>query len=114
MEETVGELIRAARKKKGMSAEKLGELLEPPVTFGAVYGWEKGKAKPNADTLWQISEILEVDIRQFFAEPGESRFYWESVSLDDRDDARELCDCYSKMSDEQKAAVLTVVKSMVD
>ena len=50
----LGENIKAARKRKRYSAEKLGELLDPPVTYAAVYAWEKGKNEPSVAYVLQI------------------------------------------------------------
>lgn len=108
-----GELIKQARKTKRISARELGDKLSPPVTYGAIYAWESGKNKPNADVIWQISEILEIDIRSFF--PGsDSSVEYRLVSLGEPDGLDELSDNYRKMNDKQRKAVLAVASAMVE
>ena len=109
----IGTLIKMARKQKHLSARELGERLSPPVTHGAVYGWESGKNKPNADTVWQISEILEIDLRSFFPESEE-----ELPCLDLKNplktDIEAFENFYSRMNETQRKAVLCVARAMVD
>lgn len=108
-----GELIRQARKTKRISARELGGRLSPPVTHGAIYAWESGKNKPNAEAIWQISEILEIDIRSFFPD-SDSSVEYRFVALDEPDGLDELSDNYRKMNDKQRKAVLAVASAMVE
>lgn len=111
----IGELIKSARKKKGMSARELGERLEPKVTFAAVYGWEGAKCMPNADTLLQISKILDVDIKALLPGfEGHLEFTVETTSESARRDIAEFESCYARMSDSQRRAVLAVASAMVE
>lgn len=111
----IGELIKSARRQKGMSARELGERLSPQVTYAAVYGWEAAKCMPNADTLLQISEILDVDVKSLL--PGffnETVFTVETKSESARRDIAEFESCYARMSDSQRRAVLAVASAMVE
>lgn len=111
----IGDLIRAARKKKRISARELGERLSPSVTFGAIYGWESGKTKPNADTLLQISKILDVDIKALLPGfDGNLEFAVETTSESARRDLAEFESCYARMSESQRRAVLAVASAMVE
>lgn len=110
MNKTVGSAIREARKSRRMSAEKLGELLDPPVSHVAVCAWETGKNNPNVRTVMQIGDILGVDASSLLN--GDVAGAHCAASAD-RDDFRELRECFCKMSKDQRAAVLTVVESMV-
>ena len=111
----IGDLIKAARKKNRISARELGERLSPSVTFGAVYGWESGKTKPNADTLLQISKILDVDIKALLPGfEGNLEFAVETTSESARRDIAEFESCYVRMSDSQRRAVLAVASAMVE
>lgn len=114
-ENHVGKIIKAARKKKGVSAAALGSLLDPPMTYGAIYAYEAGKNKPNAEVVAQISKILEIDVRSFFPSDQPSVSY-AVVGVDDEtnENVKILGDCYRKMDDAQRSAILTVAKAMVE
>ena len=105
MEKTIGKAIRDQRKVKKISAAKLGEMLDPPVTFGAVYAWENERNEPNVRYLSQISDILCLDFSQYV---GSTR------KTNQPDYVAVLVESCEKMSETQRAAILTVVKSMVD
>lgn len=106
-----GKAIRHARKLKSMTAGDLGKILSPPVSHTAVCKWETGKSKPSVETLLQLSKILGFDIRTFFAvESTESK----NADFETCKDAQEIYNCYNKMSEEQKNAIMTVVRSMVE
>ena len=65
MRKRVGRRIRAARKEKGLSQEKLGEELE--VSFQAVSSWETGKFLPDADHLPALAKALDISLDALFA-----------------------------------------------
>ena len=111
----IGELIKQARRQKKMSARELGERLIPPVTFAAVYGWESGNRMPNADTLLQISKILEIDVKSLLLKDNEpASNYFVSSNDAVRRDMAEFESCYVRMSDSQRRAVLAVASAMVE
>lgn len=61
---SLGENIRNARIKKGLSQKELADLISnEEMTFGntAISNWEKGTSKPDADTLCSLCEALDVD-----------------------------------------------------
>ena len=60
----LGQRIRAIRKKKGYTQEKLAELIniEPP----SLSYIETGKFAPAVETLQKLSEVLNVDIWEFY------------------------------------------------
>ena len=103
MEETIGYVIRKTRKSLGVSAAALGSRLEPPVTHAAVCAWETGKSEPNINYISQISDILSVDFSGFV---GAKEFISDGLA--------QIVNSYEKMSEEQKAAILVVARSMVD
>ena len=63
---SVGERIRAARKQKGMSQEKLGEKIG--VSFQAVSTWEQGKFIPDSEHLSALAKALDLSLDALFAE----------------------------------------------
>jgi transcriptional regulator with XRE-family HTH domain len=58
--ETVGTLIRNAREKKGINQEELARQLK--LTRTSVSNFERGRQHIQLHTLYQIAEILEVQI----------------------------------------------------
>lgn len=65
---TIGELIRAKRKKLGMSQTRLGEELG--VTKGTILSWEMEKTIPNKINLKRISEILNIEESEMLFSDG--------------------------------------------
>ena len=60
----VGSRIRLRRTLMGMSQEQLGQQLN--ITFQQVQKYERGANRVSASRLWDISQILDVDISYFF------------------------------------------------
>uniref|UniRef100_A0A7V3ZJT9 XRE family transcriptional regulator n=1 Tax=Dictyoglomus thermophilum TaxID=14 RepID=A0A7V3ZJT9_DICTH len=57
---TFGERLRHIRKKRGLSLNKLAELLNvAPIT---VSRWERNQREPDFGTLQKLSEILDISI----------------------------------------------------
>lgn len=56
----IGNIIKQARKKKGLTQSELGELMG--ITAVAVGRWETGKRTPRPETIKRLSEALEVDL----------------------------------------------------
>ena len=105
MEQTVrGESIKVARKKKRYSAEKLGELLDPPVTYAAIYAWEKGKNEPSINYIMQLCEILDSSVYDLIDLPKHG----------ETDYQEEMSRYMSRMSDTQRSAMLGVARAMVE
>lgn len=63
-----GQCLKALRKEKKMSQEKLGSLLN--ISKVAVSNWENGKSFPTLDNLNKLAKVLEVDT-DYFTEHGE-------------------------------------------
>lgn len=66
----IGEQIKAARKAKGVSQEKLAVRLG--VVRHTVSKWENGMSVPDADVLIQIAELLDVPVSQLLGMESES------------------------------------------
>lgn len=60
----VGHRLRAARMARGISQEKMGELLG--ITFQQIQKYEKGANRISASRLYDISLVLGVGIQYFF------------------------------------------------
>ena len=66
---TIGENIRIARKKSGLTQEELAERLG--ITFKAVSGWENGKYQPTIETLNKLLSPMGITLAEFFNENGD-------------------------------------------
>ena len=60
----VGKRIRLRRTLLGMSQEQLGNALN--ITFQQVQKYERGANRVSASRLWDISQIIDVPISDFF------------------------------------------------
>ena len=58
----VGKLIANERKRKNLTQNKLGELLN--VNEKTVSKWERGVNAPDISSLLDLSQILELDIQE--------------------------------------------------
>lgn len=64
MESSIGELIRQARKDKGLTTEELGKAVG--VSSPTVRRWEKGEAPSNLEAYLEIFAYLGLDIEQLY------------------------------------------------
>lgn len=62
----IGQRIREARKRKGLSQEQLGEKLG--LSFQAVSTWETGKFIPDSEHLPTLAKVLDLSLDGLFAE----------------------------------------------
>ena len=60
--QTMGEMISALRKEKGMTQRELAQLLH--MTDKAVSKWERGAACPDTQTIPRLAEILGISIEE--------------------------------------------------
>lgn len=61
----LGKLLRQIRIEKGLSQEKLSELVF--ISPRQMCLIENGNSYPSLDTFVRIAEILEIDINKFFS-----------------------------------------------
>ena len=66
----VGKRVRLRRTLLGMSQEQLGAELN--ITFQQVQKYERGANRISASRLWDISQILDVQISYFFDDMSEN------------------------------------------
>lgn len=64
----VGSRIKTKRKERGLTQERLAELLD--VSVGYVSQLERGVTKVSLDTLAAIGVLLECDLPYFVAQSG--------------------------------------------
>lgn len=70
---TTGQLIKAARKKAGMTQAQLAEKLG--ISYVGVSQWENDLRNPKLDTLQRIAAALGVGVGQLM--PADN--YWEDA-----------------------------------
>ncbi|MBQ4011456.1 MAG: helix-turn-helix transcriptional regulator, partial [Erysipelotrichales bacterium] len=62
----LGEIIKTARSRKGLSQQKLADFLY--VSRDKISSWENGRSEPVYSEILKMSEVLEVPVASFFPE----------------------------------------------
>lgn len=70
---TTGELIREARKKKGLTQRELGELLG--MSDVGVAQWEKGLRNPRLETRQRIAKALDIDVTALMSDSEKEDYF---------------------------------------
>lgn len=70
---TIGELIREARKKKGLTQRELGDLLG--MSEVGVSQWEKGQRNPRLETRQRIAKALDIDITTLMSDAEKEDYF---------------------------------------
>ena len=94
----IGSRIKIKRKEKGLTQEKLAELLD--VSVGYVSQVERGVTKISLDTLAAIGVLLSCDITYFVSQ---SSFGGEAYLCD------EFNEKFRKLPSEQRAVLLDIM-----
>lgn len=71
---TTGQLIKAARKKAGMTQEELGKKIG--VSGSSMAQWENDLRNPKLDTLQRIASALGVPVQDLISD-------WEAVDKEE-------------------------------
>lgn len=58
---TTGQIVKKARKKKGLTAEQLADM--SGVTISTIYNIEADKVSPRMDNMLAIMRVLGYEIR---------------------------------------------------
>lgn len=58
----IGENLRRCRQRKNLSVEQVREYLNIG-SLQAIYKWEEGKSYPQADTMFALMELYEIELR---------------------------------------------------
>ena len=58
----IGEFLKELRKEKGLTQEELAEQFH--VSRRSVSRWETGNNMPDLDTLIELSDYYEIDLRE--------------------------------------------------
>ncbi|MCF8224112.1 MAG: helix-turn-helix domain-containing protein [Bacteroidales bacterium] len=104
MENTFAIRLLSARKMAGMSLQKLADALGNIVTKQSLNKYEKGVMKPDSDLLVKLSNVLNVPVDYFYAEPI------VTVELTNPDYRKHS----SRISTTQKAAIEEKTKTLLE
>lgn len=99
----IGNRIKLERKKKGITQERMAELLD--VSIGYVSQVERGITKISLDLLAAISTALECDV---------SSLITESASMSDYYMLGEFSEKYAKLSKDDKRIVMGLIELMLN
>ncbi len=80
--------LRQFRLSYGMSQDKLGELIG--VTFQQIQKYEKAKNRISASRLFEIAQILERPIADFFSDLTSDRSYYNYDFKSEKNQKREV------------------------
>ncbi len=70
-----GDIIRNSRKRKQLSQEQLGALVQ--VKKNAVGAWEAGRSRPDLSSVPSLCEALDISLNSFFGYAAEDKEEWE-------------------------------------
>lgn len=70
---TTGELIRDARKKKGLTQKELGDLLG--ITAVGIAQWENGFRNPRLDTRQKLAKALDIDVTTLMSDTEKEDYF---------------------------------------
>jgi len=64
LKQNIGLRVKAARQQKGLTQAQLAEAIDK--AFETISNIERGKTAPNFSTLYDISVVLGLPMREFF------------------------------------------------
>lgn len=79
----IGLQIKKYRSAAGLTAEQLGERLNPKRSRNTVTSWERGRTEPDGDTLIQLCKIFGAQIGDFYYKDPHYEYAVISTSGDD-------------------------------
>ena len=103
---TLGEKLKSARKRVGLTQEQLAEKLL--VSRQAITKWEADKGMPDIENLKQLSKLLDISI-DYLLDSGENidlSVMREEINLDDYAYTRKIKGRWSKKSGKKDMVVM--------
>ncbi|MBQ3762491.1 MAG: helix-turn-helix transcriptional regulator [Clostridia bacterium] len=112
---TFSERLHDLRKERGLNQTELANALN--VTLGTVSVWERGIRKPEVDTLERISDYFDVSLGYLFGstddrQPPAGIEAGEWLPENDQDTMLRYMILFSRMSDDSKEVVKSVIRAM--
>lgn len=108
--ESLGKIIETERKNKQLSQAKLGKIIG--VSQDAISLWEKGKAKPNIDTILTLADYFEVSIDYLVGRESELGLV-EIKGMQLTPIENELLKLFRRLNERQQDRVLGYMENMV-
>lgn len=101
IDKSIGKRIQLKRKEKGLSAEKMSELLD--ISQQQISRYERGVNKINVAHLVEIANLLQTPIDYFFEDCME-KTEWN----------QDYCDeIWQQMTIKQKQAIVALIKATI-
>lgn len=119
LREGIGKKIKYYRKRKNMTQKQLGDKLN--VQNNTVSAYERGTASLGQDTIFKLSEILDVKVDEFFPqktyttnELEQALKMTKNLETKDMEFLNQLIEKTMSMSDEERKKFLESIKFTVE
>ena len=103
----IGTNIQKYRKLKGLTQTEMGVFMKK--SLGQIYKYENGKNGVSALILWDLSDILGIEVERFY--DGISKN--ETNTIEDKN-FLPLVKNYGKLSEKERGAVLLLTKGLAE
>lgn len=102
--EKIGKLINQLRKEKGLTQEKLADMI--PISREAISKWERNVSIPDINSLQRLSEIFDVTINELLA--------GEKINKENKKEINNITlDLYSKNKQAKKKIIILIIVLIV-
>jgi len=107
----IGQRIRVRRNEVGLSQEELG--LKLGVSFQQIQKYEKGMNRVASGKLPELARVLQVPVNYFFETHGsKSAQEAQGIIFEDPRFSIRLLRAYSKLPDDQRRHIVSLMESM--
>lgn len=110
-EAVIGKRIRAARLARGLSQEKLGEVLG--LTFQQVQKYEKGANRVSGSRLRTVARALDVSIGSLLGEGAHQPVHDDVITALSTPGGHALAASFNMLPAEKRRLLVDVAKAMV-
>lgn len=107
----MGQMIRALRKERGLDSGDIAVMISPAKTANTVTSWERGETEPSSDYIVQLCGLFNVGAEVFYRTEKEEE---RGLSGFDVANLNAIGDCFARMNEPQRRAMLSVAKAMVE
>ena len=105
---TFGDIIKNARKKKGLTQKELAEMIN--AKHNSISDWEKNKSKPDVDTIELLCGVLGISPSLLFKpnlEDSEIQYANEGIKQ------AKLIKKYNLLNEGHQQVVLDLIESLI-
>ena len=106
----IGKKLREIRHWRSLSQKELAVKID--VTFQQIQKYEKGTNRISAERLHDLSQILEVDIKDFFVDLESRTERNNALPVQPSKNLVKLMQAYERLSKEKKKAVMALLDVM--